>query len=194
MSHRNGPIGAVILAAGASVRMGKPKPLLTVEGETFVNRAVRLAREAIPGPRVVVCGAGAEAVRAAVHDDAAMLVENERWQEGIGTSIGRGIQALEELDVVGAAILLIDQPALEAEHLETLVLAFREGADPVATSYGGNPGVPALFGRRWFEMLRHLEGDRGARDMLDRAGAALIEPELPLLDVDTPEDYERSKT
>lgn len=194
MSRRDGSIGAVILAAGASVRMGRPKALLTVDKETFVNRAVRLARKAVPGPRVVVCAPGADEVRAAVDDDAAIFVENEQWEKGIGTSVARGIQALEALDVVGAAILVIDQPKLEAAHLETLVLTFREGSDPVATSYGGRPGVPAVFGRKWFEALRRLDGDRGAREILEGAAATVIEPELELADVDTPEDYERYET
>lgn len=191
MGHHDGPIGAVILAAGASVRMGRPKALLTIDGEMLVNRAVRLAREAVPGPRIVVCGAESDVVRAAVNDDAAILVDNEQWQNGLGTSIGRGIRAVEALEVVGAAILLIDQPQLQAAHLETLVVTFREGSDPVATAYAGRPGVPALFGRRWFEILQRLDGDRGAREVLERAGAAMIEPEHELEDLDTPEDYER---
>lgn len=171
--------------------MGRAKALLDAGGETFVARTIRIASEAVSCRPILVCGSDAPAVRAAVGDASVTIVENPRWESGIGSSIARGIEAVAAGDAAGALILLIDQPGVSAGHLQTLVAAFRAGADPVATSYEGRPGVPALFGRRWFEDLLRLDGDRGAREILERAGAAVVEPETGLLDVDTPEDYER---
>ncbi|HEY0593689.1 MAG TPA: nucleotidyltransferase family protein [Thermoanaerobaculia bacterium] len=181
-------IAAVVLAAGGSTRMRRPKALLQLDGESFVLRVARVAGEAGFSPVVVVAGEEIGAIREAVAPVRA--VENVEWREGLASSIRAGIASVAaECDA--ALLLLADQPLVSAAHLRELARAFADGSDPVATAYGRRRGVPAIFGSRWFDELRALTGDRGARDLLEREAARTFGDGDPPFDVDTPEDYER---
>ncbi len=183
-------IAAVVLAAGGSTRMGRPKALLDIEGEPFIARVVRAATEAGLAPIIVVAGAEIDRLRSALGESRARIVGNRSWTEGIASSIRCGIETLSS-GCDAAVLLLGDQPLVTPEHIRDLTAAFGRGDDPVATRYGEGRGVPALFGSRWFDELRSLSGDRGARDLLERERCAVVGDGSPPLDVDTPEDYER---
>ena len=171
--------GAVVLAAGASVRFGSPKQLARLEGETLLERAVRVAREAGCEPVVVVLGASAELIRAqCVLGDVAAVV-NEDWASGMGSSIRCGVAAL--CDVDGCVLMTCDMPAVTAAHLRVLMTG-----ETTASAYAGRRGVPAYFPASRFAELVKLHGDAGARELLgDARTVALAGGEL---DVDTPED------
>ncbi|MEO0323514.1 MAG: NTP transferase domain-containing protein [Myxococcota bacterium] len=189
-------VGAVVLAAGRSSRMGAANKLLApVDGEAMVRGAVRTVQAAGVAPVVVVTGHEAEALRAALEDFEVELVHNERFAEGMGTSLAAGIRALERR-VDAAFVCLGDMPRLRARHLEALRAAYapREGALLVVPVHGEGKleerGHPVLFDQRFFPALASLEGDRGARRLLDEhADVALRVPmdDAVLLDVDTPE-------
>jgi molybdenum cofactor cytidylyltransferase len=189
-----GPIAAIILAAGASRRLGRPKQLLMHEGETLLARTVRLANKAGAAPVFVVLGAYHEQIRAAPGIEGARLVLNDRWEQGISTSIRAGLSALDGADpnAVGALILTCDQPRLAAGHLGTLMESFQERPEPAiaASRYAGIVGIPAVFPRLAFEQLLALRGDKGARAFLAKPPCALIE--VPFsggeIDIDKPED------
>lgn len=179
----------VLLAAGGSRRLGQPKQLLRLHGETLVHRAARLGLATAPAEAIVVCGANADAVWNALAGLPLRKTMCTAWEDGLGASLATGLGALSP-DIDGALVLLCDQPALEADHLLALRDAWR--SDPTraaASAYAGVLGVPALLPRRWFAPLAEGGHDHGARDLL-RANAAHVKaiPAPPLADdIDTPE-------
>lgn len=179
---------AIVLAAGASRRLGRPKQLLARDGEPLVRRAARLCREAGFDPVLVVLGHAAAEVEAVLHGLPVQAVANPDWAEGMAASIRTGVEALPA--AAAAALLLpCDQPALDRDLLVRLLQAHR--AAPTATlacAYAGGVGVPALFPRGRFPELAALRGDRGAKGLL---GPAVRIP-FPQggVDLDTPEDLE----
>lgn len=184
----------MILAAGAATRMGQSKQLLAYRGEALVERAVREAREAGFTPIIVVIGAGAQAIRDKLAAEPVFLVENERWQTGMGSSIAAGVQFLRDLetDAAAVAILLADQPFVAATHLREMRSVFsRAGGAIVAARYNGTVGVPALFKRALFGALAVLDGETGARSLLRSPESKIVEYDLPeaAVDIDTPEDF-----
>jgi CTP:molybdopterin cytidylyltransferase MocA len=182
--------GVVVLAAGASRRLGHSKQLLRIDGETLVHRAVRLALTTAPADAVLVVGADAETVFAAARDLPIRRVDCIDWERGMGASLRIGLAALPA-DCAAALVVLCDQPALGAEHLAALVTAWRANADRgAASSYAGRVGVPALLPRAWFAELQHDARDHGARILLERrhAQVTLVANEELIHDIDTPED------
>ena len=183
-------IGAIILAAGASRRLGRPKQLVTYRGETLLGRAVRMAREAGAQPVVVVLGAEYEAIAAVVNLSGVRVARNAEWAQGIASSIHAGLWVIEEIapDVGGVLILTCDQPRLTVEHLQSLFAAFSEGKI-AASAYAGGLGVPAIFSRGMFAELYALCGDKGARALLrETSRLAVVDFSGGEVDVDIPED------
>jgi molybdenum cofactor cytidylyltransferase len=189
-------VGAVILAAGSSSRLGTPKQLLEFGGRSLVRNAVLAAIEAPCAPVVVVTGASAEPVAKAVEGLGVQVAWNARWETGMASSINSGIASLLETDAtVAAAVLLVcDQPLVTAQVIEALVAAHHKtGCIVVASSYAGSVGVPALFGRELFDELTHLDGTAGAKAVIARHASEAHFVPFPdgEMDVDTPEDYAR---
>jgi molybdenum cofactor cytidylyltransferase len=179
----------IILAAGASRRMGHPKALLEFGGRTLLEHALA-AVEACGAVPLVVLGARAETIEER-HPGLPHVV-NPLWTQGMGTSIALAITLLPE-QTQRAAILTVDQPNVGAAHLGRLFEACVDPWDAAATAYdGGLPGVPAVFHRRCFHRLASLEADEGARSLfrssmiksrvIDSAGTE---------DLDTPQAWER---
>jgi CTP:molybdopterin cytidylyltransferase MocA len=170
---------AVVLAAGASTRLGEPKQLVIVGGEGLLERAVRVAREAGCAPVVVVLGATAGEIRAACDLGDALVVVNGRWREGMGPSVRVGVGAVG--DVEGVVVMTCDQPVVTAEHL----LALMATGEVAASGYAGRCGVPAYFPAGMFGALMELKGDAGARELLRET--RVVELAGGELDVDTAE-------
>lgn len=187
----------VVLAAGGSRRLGHAKQLVEFRGETLIARAVRVALEAAADHVIVVLGAHAAEVDAAIGERPVDRVHNPRWSSGQGTSIAAGVARARALapDVCTGTIMLCDQPALEANHLRDLRAAWTEASDRSAIAATRLPsnsgGVPACFGSSHFDDLEALDGDRGARSLIARSvgPVALVDPPAGGLgDVDTAED------
>jgi len=185
---------AVILAAGASTRLGQPKQLVRLEGESLLHRTARLALEAGCSPVLVVLGFEAETLRAELRGLNVDVVVNHEWQEGMGASLRSGMEALRKTDPQPNAVLVLvcDQPRLAAAHLRTL-LAHHQSARRIAITasvYARRAGVPAIFAAKLFSALLASSGDRGARNLI-RAHAAEVQG-IPWpageLDLDLPED------
>jgi molybdenum cofactor cytidylyltransferase len=191
------PVAAIILAAGESRRLGQPKQLLTYRGQTLVERAIRLANEAGASPVLVVLGANFATILAAIQSSNSIPVHNDRWRQGIASSIEAGIRALSVCAPEAEGVLLMgcDQPRLTADHLRSLITAF-EGqttAAIAASSYAGVRAVPAVFPRATFPELRSLSGDKGARSVIEGAPCAVaaVEFEGGEVDIDAPEDLKK---
>jgi molybdenum cofactor cytidylyltransferase len=183
----------LLLAAGGSTRMGQPKQLLEYRGRPLLRHSVEQALASVCRPIVVVLGADADACRAAIDDLPVQTVINTGWAAGMGSSIRVGLSAIEtHADAV--VIALCDQPLISAAFLDSLVHAHIErGVAMVAASYDNRPGVPALFARSLFPALAALDGQAGAKALLQGAGGDLLTIPAPqaAVDVDTPDDYAR---
>lgn len=190
------PAALVLLAAGGSTRMGRPKQLLDYHGRPLLRHSVEQALGSHCRPIVVVLGSDAEACRAAIHGLAVEAVFNEDWGQGMGSSIRAGIAAVQERAPTASAVViaLCDQPLISSTFFDRLVRTHIEQESAmVAAAYDDHPGVPALFGRSLFSRLAALDVHAGAKALLQAAGGELVTIPAPLaaLDVDTPEDYAR---
>lgn len=185
-------VAGVILAAGASSRMGRPKQLLNWGGRPLVRVAAEHALASLDHVVVVVGGASAE-VAAALGDLAVEIVVNNAYAEGQSTSLRAGIAALAP-DVAAALVLLGDQPFVTPGVIDRIVAAWRQSRLPIAAPvYRGQRGNPVLFAHDIFPELLTVRGDQGARDILranpSRVQLVSFNDDRPLADIDTPEDY-----
>ena len=195
-NHKIG-VAAIILAAGASLRMGEPKQLLLFENRTLLRRAVDAALASCCESVVVVVGANAERVCEEVDELPVEVVFNERWSEGMGSSVRAGLESLsvandEDLDAV--VILPCDQPRLSCDVLNDLIESHQASGKPIIVSgYEEIWGVPMLFARELWPELKLLEGKRGAQSVARRRAEDVECVPFPggAFDLDTREDYER---
>lgn len=190
------PVAGIVLAAGAGRRMGGPKALLRAHpsAPAFVEVALERVRDAGCDPVLVVVGAAAEQVRAALPDGTAS-VECRDWREGMGASLRAGLRWMIARPAPPPAVLvcLVDLPDVPASvHRRVLDAGAGEGRSAlVRAAYGGLPGHPVLLGAgHWDGILEQAHGDRGARDYLAAHPPVLVEcADLATgRDVDTPED------
>ena len=180
-------VPSVILAAGASTRLGRPKQLAVWAGESLLRRIVRTAL-AGGGPVLVVTGCQAEAMAAHLADLPVTVVVNAAWEEGMASSLRCGIAALPP-GATGALLLNCDQPLVTPELLARLQASHRQ--DPraiVACDYGDARGTPTLLPAWTFPQLSALRGDQGARGLLREPGVVWVPFPGGGLDVDRPED------
>jgi len=174
---------AIILAAGASRRLGRPKQLVEVApwGEPLVHRIARVALEVCDRVAVIE---GAVPLIDALAGLPVTIVHNAAWNEGIGSSIRAGIAWASSADA--ALLLTCDQVDVDAAHLTRLV-----GPGLLTASrYGGTLGIPAVFPRSWFPALFALRGDRGAQPLLSPSRALAVDWPAGERDLDTPADLE----
>ncbi|HEX8678958.1 MAG TPA: nucleotidyltransferase family protein [Chthoniobacterales bacterium] len=185
-------IAAIVLAAGSSSRMGEPKQLLRVGASTLLRRTLEQALASDAAFTVVVLGAQAHAIRRELEQLAIALIENARWSEGIGSSISAGVEAAKDCEAV--VIIACDQPHLSAATINRLIAEHESSGKPiVASAYSDTLGVPALFAREFFDELRQLAPDEGAKRLLHehRHAVAAVSFAEGAVDLDTPADYER---
>jgi len=190
--------GLIILAAGPSTRLGKPKQLLQYKGESLISRAVRAGKEAGCDPIITVLGAHSEKIHEEIDSDTAQIIQNQNWEEGIGSSIRAGLSKLLKLhpEIYETIIMLCDQPFVDSILLENIIRKRRStGKEIVASAYGDTVGVPVLYSKICFPELLALKGDEGAQKLLFRHLQEVTTVPFPkgVVDIDTAEDYERLK-
>jgi molybdenum cofactor cytidylyltransferase len=191
-------VGLIILAAGASTRMGTPKQLLTYRGCSLIRHMAEVAIASVCQPIAIVLGANGERIKPEISQLPLQLVENQQWQEGMSSSIQVGLEALlavnQHLDAV--AIALCDQPFVSPQTLNQLVEAYHLTGKPIiASEYAGTFGVPALFSRTLFSELMNLKNTEGAKQLIKRHIHEVFSIPFPdgAIDIDTPKDYEQLK-
>jgi len=188
----SGAVALLLLAAGASARMGQPKQLLPYRGRTLLRHAAETAVASGCAPVVLVTGAVHEALAAEVADLPVRVIHNSAWQTGMASSIRVGLAAAAEAHPTAYLITLSDQPLVTPELLRQLIAQQQQTQAPVvAAAYGDALGVPAVFHRTLLPALHQLQGAQGANRLIASLGAAVGRVPFPagLLDVDTPEQY-----
>ncbi len=191
-------VATLVLAAGGSTRLGQPKQLLTLDGQTLVRRITDVALSLAVGPVVVVLGANHERINVELDERPVQVVVNADWREGMASSLRAGLLALPNESVDAFLILLTDQPLVTADLLRQLIHTHqRTGRGIVACRYGGATdnssapvGVPALFASRYRTEFLNLAGDVGARKLIQQHAADCAEVPFAeaLIDLDTQQD------
>jgi xanthine dehydrogenase accessory factor len=202
LRNRNGRIHAetdesavVILAAGGSARMGRPKQLVKIDGQSLVRRAAEAALSIGSGSVHVVVGAEVGGVRADLDGLPVEFVINKAWREGVASSIRAAVYAIErrERPVETLILMLCDQPGVSGDVLRRLLEAYRTTRAPViASRYPEGPGVPALFHAELFPALKSLDGDVGARQLIRHLDRDVVTIPFEMSDdLDTADDVLR---
>lgn len=192
--ERVGRIAGVILAAGMSTRLGRPKQLLEIGGKPLIAHVADAALGSRLDEVIVVLGHQAGAVRNALRDRAVRICVNPQYEEGQSTSLIAALDAVAE-STDGTVILLADQPTIATPVIDDLIETRRATRSPIVmTSYGGAASHPILFGRELFGEIRSIRGDRGARDVIRRHQDKVVTVDggghQPPPDVDTEEAYD----
>lgn len=195
-AERTGPVTGIVLAAGASTRMGRNKLFFEFEGETLLRRAVRHAAEAGLEPVIVVLGHEADRAREALADLPCQPVVNPDYARGINSSVRAGLRMVPD-DAAAAVVVLADMPFVTTSMIATLVERFHESTAPLVVSdYGGVNAPPALYTRSLFDELLSMEGEGCGKQVVKRHRSEALSVSWPpeaLTDLDVPEDYDRVK-
>jgi molybdenum cofactor cytidylyltransferase len=193
---RGRDVGIVILAAGNSSRLGRPKQLLTFGGKSLISHVVTEALAADLQPVVVVTGAYHEVICDALKGQAVNVIHNPHWETGMASGIAAGLVAALAIDVHlrSVVVTVSDQPYISAELFRSLMEQWAvSGKGLIACTYSGTMGTPVLFDVRYFNELAALSGDAGAKQLLKRhlddvTTVPFLKGEI---DIDTEEDFNR---
>jgi molybdenum cofactor cytidylyltransferase len=193
--NNNGKIGIILLAAGESKRLGRPKQLLKFAGKTFLQHGLKTAHASIASPIVTVLGANADVLKNKIADDTHVVI-NANWNEGMASSIRAGVKAILEIDpsVDGVILMVCDQPYVDCIVLNNLIAAHQISGKPiVASSYNNTFGPPTLFQKVMFPELLQLYGDTGAKSVVKQHADEVEIISFPMgeIDIDTEADYEK---
>jgi len=193
-------LGAVLLAAGGSSRMGRPKQLLRIEDEALVTRMARLLVELEPGSVMIVTGSASQAVKDQLSGLPVQTVHNPHWQDGMAGSLATGVKNLPA-KVDGVLIVLCDQWRVGLEDLRELARTWSVDISQIAAACWDEDGrqvigPPAIFPRVLFEELTALEGDRGARLVIRkyRESVSFVAMKNARFDLDEPADLNEFPT
>lgn len=186
----------MILAAGASTRMGTPKQLLLYQGRSLVRYITEIAIASVCQPVIVVLGAHSEQIRLHINHLPVSVVENLDWANGMGSSISSGMQFLHNLpqNIEAVVIVLCDQPFLSTQLINQLVDAYHSTKKTmIVCEYAETLGVPALFDKIFFSELAELQGNTGAKKIIHHHLTEVFT--IPFaqgsIDIDTPKDYQQ---
>ncbi len=189
-------IGIIILAAGASSRLGKPKQLVKFQYKTLISRTIETAIQTRCKDIIVVLGSNTESVKEEIKNFPVQICINNNWQNGMASSIKCGLEELlaTHSKLNAAIIMLCDQPFIESKHIDLLIETFTHSKKPIiAAKYKNIAGVPAFFSCEVFDELLKMKGDKGARKIIAEnpdlvQTVAIVEAEFA---IDTPEDIKK---
>lgn len=188
--------GIILLAAGTSSRLGKPKQLLEFNDTTLLQNAIVQAKSLPNSFVLVVTGAYKESIASEVSKTDVQSIHNRNWESGMASSIVIGLLKLEELKptIDSCIISVCDQPHISTAIFKDLINNYNEsGKGIVASNYSDTLGVPVLFDRKYFEELKKLKGNEGAKKIiqLHQTDVATIAFEKGAIDIDSIEDYNK---
>lgn len=184
----------VILAAGKSSRMKQPKQLLKINGKNLldiiIEKTLKIQKENI----FCVLGANADIIKSQLKENKILFLDNQNYEEGLSSSIIHAIKYIElKKSIQRILFILGDQPEISEKYLEEMLIISNDKTDKiVATKYKKNYGVPTVFPSQYFNKLKEIEGDKGAKELLKKLNEFIILPNLApnSMDLDSPKDYE----
>lgn len=191
-------IGVIVLAAGASRRLGFPKQLVEFKGKPLLQHSMDVAESLEFECRILMLGSNAETIKKELDIGKFTIIINEKWELGMGTSISKGVSAAlnAKSDLEHILILLSDQPFVTKEKIQELIREQLENKSPATFSeYAGEVGVPAIFSKETFSELMSLKKDQGAKKLIldEKLSFETIKFEGGNFDVDTAKDVELLK-
>ncbi|TWT93124.1 nucleotidyltransferase family protein [Neorhodopirellula pilleata] len=191
------PCNAILLAAGASRRLGRPKQLLPIGGRTLIEHAIDGLRQTSVDHIVVVMGARSDAITSVIvgrNDSRLRCVENKAWSTGQASSLSFGLSKARELHPqADTLVTLCDQPLIESSHYQLLIDTMRPGISVAATIYNSGGGVPACFAPEVIaDLINDLQNEGAKRWIRRQPSSRVVQLRCnqPLIDIDTEEDYE----
>lgn len=187
------------MAAGSSSRMGAPKQLLSWKNTTLIENAITNVLQLEPLKSIVVLGANSEQIIPKIEAYPVEIIHNSSWDSGLGNSIAYGVRHIKKnYEVDAVLVILADQPLIETSYLKEMITLFDVNKNQIiATQYQNEKlGVPALFDKSYFEELSTIDGDKGAKILLEEYVKSVITTQLAanVFDVDTEEDYNKLKS
>jgi len=191
-------IEVLIMAAGASRRLGQPKQLVEYQGQTLIRRISKEAIDADIGNVTIVTGYDHVTIESEIRDLHVDVYYNEEWEEGLGASIRNGLKHIlkEKPDTNAILLTMVDQPYVDGTHLKKLAKAY----DPsrpmiIASAYSSTFGVPVLFDSHYFDLMKELIGDEGGKKVFVKYLRNIVE--IPFIegaiDIDEKEDLKSLK-
>ncbi|MFT4661698.1 MAG: molybdenum cofactor cytidylyltransferase [Patiriisocius sp.] len=188
----NSKIVAVILAAGASTRMGQPKQLLPWKSTTLLNHCINEVIQADIIETAVILGSNHEEIQSTIKPSTIHCIYNTNWENGMGSSIAKATEYAMKKNIDGVLFVLADQPFVDSNYLNILLNEYIPKQNQIiGTSYNNHVGVPAIFDKRYFSELISLTGKQGAKDLIHKYAPKVTKfsPDFDFQDIDTPEDY-----
>lgn len=190
-------IGIILLAAGSSSRLGQSKQLLLYKGETLLINAAKAAIQSGADYCVAVLGANDSKHKENISALDMPTIYNSQWQEGIGSSIKAGLsylQSRQNENLEAAVVMVCDQVYITAAHLQLLIETYKKNKNSiVASSYNDTYGVPAVFDSKYFQDIKELKGEEGAKKIISQFKKVVNFVDFPggAIDIDTLGDYEK---
>ena len=188
----NNEIAIILLAAGPSSRMGQSKQQLIIDGKSLLVHSTENAIRSDVGKVIVVLGAEEEAHRKILKGLSVDVIFNSHWQTGMGSSLKAGLNHVVTNNPKTDAVIVMvcDQPLLTVAHINSLIQKYRKtNALLVASAYSNTIGVPALFNHKLFHEILNLTDDHGAKKIIQKHQAQIVDFPNGTIDLDTPEDY-----
>ena len=184
---------AIVLAAGASKRLGKPKQLLPYKESTLLNHTITELLKLQNIDVYVVLGAYSDAILLTIHKMDVTPLIHSSWEDGMGSSLAFGVKSIADKNYDGVLVSLSDLPFVKTEHYQRLVSDFKQEESIVITDYQNFSGVPCVIPSKYFSELQNLTGDEGAKPVIQKhkKEVSKVISETPYFDVDTDESYER---
>ena len=188
----------ILLAAGSSSRFGSPKQLAQNNGQSFIAHAISQALK-VTKEMVVVLGANHDVIKKEIEKFSTYIAMNEKWEEGMSSSIRKGMEILLKYETCLNAIIIAvcDQPFLSSDVMNLLIEKYESGGKPIiASAYNNALGTPVLFDKTFFATLMELQGQAGAKKIIAQNKDVVDTVTFPLggVDIDTKEDFEKLKT
>jgi molybdenum cofactor cytidylyltransferase len=189
----NYKIAGLLIAAGSSKRMGKPKQLLPWGDTTLLQHAIAQLKASKIHKLFLVLGANFHLICSKIDSEGIHIIKNQNWQMGMGISIASGISEIDTGAYDAVLIALGDQPFQDSFHYNSLIDKYLEKRNIVATAFEEKAIVPAVFPEQYFEQLKNLQADAGARNILadNKENIVFVASSGKDIDIDTPEDYEK---
>ena len=185
--------GIIILAAGNSTRLGRPKQLVSYGDQTLIQHAVSAALSTPTAPVILVLGADSKAIKPTISQTDLVIIENKDWQQGLASSVRAGVSALlkSHPSIDGAILMVCDQPFVTSSILSQLIEKHKATEkEIIASEYENTLGTPAFFHKSQFKKLLALFGDSGAKKLINKHPELVDKVAFPegIIDIDTEED------